>query len=138
MTYGRSKPVDWLWSYSRNQIQITKSAIDETVNPSSGVMNALFPAYPFKHTWNNNPARPFWKPRNCYFNAVFHLQKNSRPRPRLLTATIASVRSILSPDPSRKLLRIKVTPDLHLTYCKNGGILGLVLKMKNKLVSQFY
>ena len=33
--------------------------------------------------------------------------------------------------PSRKLLRIKVTPDLHLTYSKNGGNLGLVLKMKN-------
>ena len=33
---------------------------------------------------------------------------------------------------SRKLLRIKVTPDLHLTYSKNGGNLGLVLKMKNK------
>ena len=32
---------------------------------------------------------------------------------------------------SRKLLRIKVTPDLHLTYSKNGGNLGLVLKMKN-------
>ena len=32
---------------------------------------------------------------------------------------------------SRKLLRIKVTPDLHLTYNKNGGNLGLVLKMKN-------
>ena len=30
-----------------------------------------------------------------------------------------------------KLLRIKVTPDLHLTYSKNGGNLGLVLKMKN-------
>ena len=33
--------------------------------------------------------------------------------------------------PSRKLLRIKVTPDLHLTYSKNGGNLGLVLEMKN-------
>ena len=33
--------------------------------------------------------------------------------------------------PSWKLLRIKVTPDLHLTYSKNGGNLGLVLKMKN-------
>ena len=33
--------------------------------------------------------------------------------------------------PSRKLLHIKVTPDLHLTYSKNGGNLGLVLKMKN-------
>ena len=33
--------------------------------------------------------------------------------------------------PSRKLLRIKVTPDLHLTYSKNGGNLGLVLKMKS-------
>ena len=32
---------------------------------------------------------------------------------------------------SRKLLRIKVTPDLHLTYSKNGGNLGLVFKMKN-------
>ena len=30
---------------------------------------------------------------------------------------------------SRKLLCIKVTPDLHLTYSKNGGNLGLVLKM---------
>ena len=26
---------------------------------------------------------------------------------------------------------MKVTPDLHLTYSKNGGNLGLVLKMKN-------
>ena len=33
--------------------------------------------------------------------------------------------------PSRKRFRIKVTPDLHLTYSKNGGNLGLVLKMKN-------
>ena len=32
---------------------------------------------------------------------------------------------------SRKLLRIKVTQDLHLTYSKNGGNLGLVLKMIN-------
>ena len=32
---------------------------------------------------------------------------------------------------SRKLLCIKVTRDLHLTYSKNGGNLGLVLKMKN-------
>ena len=32
---------------------------------------------------------------------------------------------------SRKLRRIKVTPDLHLTYSKNGGNLGLVSKMKN-------
>ena len=32
---------------------------------------------------------------------------------------------------SRKFLRIKVTSDLHLTYSKNGGNLGLVLKMKN-------
>ena len=31
----------------------------------------------------------------------------------------------------RKLLRLNVTPDLHLTYSKNGGNLGLVLKMKN-------
>ena len=32
---------------------------------------------------------------------------------------------------SRKLLRIKLTPDSHLTYSENGGNLGLVLKMKN-------
>ena len=32
---------------------------------------------------------------------------------------------------SRKLLHIKVSPELHLTYNKNGGNLGLVLKMKN-------
>ena len=32
---------------------------------------------------------------------------------------------------SRKFLRVKVTPDLHLTYSKSGGHLGLVLKMKN-------
>ena len=32
---------------------------------------------------------------------------------------------------SRKLLRIKVTPDLHLTYSKNVGNLGLVLKIEN-------
>ena len=31
-----------------------------------------------------------------------------------------------------ELLRIKVTPDLHLTYSKNGGNLGLVLKMNEK------
>ena len=36
-----------------------------------------------------------------------------------------------TPMSSRKLLRIKVTPDLHLIYSKNGGNLGLVLKMKN-------
>ena len=39
--------------------------------------------------------------------------------------------SVSSDSASRKLLRIKVTPDLHLTYSKNGGNLGLVLKMKN-------
>ena len=33
--------------------------------------------------------------------------------------------------PSRKLLPIKVTPDLHLPYSKNGENLGCVLKMKN-------
>ena len=32
---------------------------------------------------------------------------------------------------SRKLLRTKVTPDLHLTYSKNGGNMGLVLEIKN-------
>ena len=32
---------------------------------------------------------------------------------------------------SWKLLHIKVTPNLQLTYSKKGGNLGLVLKMKN-------
>ena len=32
--------------------------------------------------------------------------------------------------PSRKHLRIKITPDLYLTYSKNGGNLGLVLNDK--------
>ena len=32
---------------------------------------------------------------------------------------------------SRKLLRIKVTPDFHLTYSKNGGNLGFGFQMKN-------
>ena len=32
---------------------------------------------------------------------------------------------------SRKRLRIKVTPDLHLPYSKNGGNLGSVLKMES-------
>ena len=31
---------------------------------------------------------------------------------------------------SRKHLRTKVTPDMHLTYSKNGGNLGLVLSDK--------
>ena len=31
---------------------------------------------------------------------------------------------------SRKHFRTKVTPDLHLTYSKNGGNLGLVLNDK--------
>ena len=34
-------------------------------------------------------------------------------------------------ETARKPLRVKVTPDLHLTYSENGGNLGLVLKMKN-------
>ena len=34
-------------------------------------------------------------------------------------------------DTSRKLHRIKVTPEMYLTYSKNRGNLGLVLKMKN-------
>ena len=31
----------------------------------------------------------------------------------------------------KSFLRIKVPPDLHLTFSKNGGNLELVLKMKN-------
>ena len=38
---------------------------------------------------------------------------------------------IIKRHASRKLLRIKVTPDLHLTCSKNRGNLGLILKMKN-------
>ena len=50
-----------------------------------------------------------------------------------------TTRCCLKKRTSRKLLRIKVTPDLHLTYSENGGNLGLVLKMKQKyVVSQFY
>ena len=36
------------------------------------------------------------------------------------------VRDLITP--SREHLRTKVTPDLHLTYSKNGGNLGLILK----------
>ena len=39
--------------------------------------------------------------------------------------------SIEKSNTSRKFLRIKVIQDLHLTYSKNGGNLGLILKMKN-------
>ena len=42
-----------------------------------------------------------------------------------------SLQKLLRLQSSRKLLCIKVTPDLHLTYSKNRGNLGLVLKMKN-------
>ena len=44
---------------------------------------------------------------------------------------VDTLRSTLLDGASRKLLCIKVTPDLHLTYSKNGGNLELVLKMKN-------
>ena len=44
---------------------------------------------------------------------------------------VQKVAEQLAWNSSRKLLRIKVTPDLHLTYSKNGGNLALVLKMKN-------
>ena len=40
---------------------------------------------------------------------------------------VLAVRSL---DTSRKHFRTKVTPDLHLTYSKNGGNLGLVLNDK--------
>ena len=51
--------------------------------------------------------------------------RSSKIAPRILFL------SVKCKFPSRKLLRIKVTPDLHLTYSKNGGNLGLVLEMKN-------
>ena len=35
-------------------------------------------------------------------------------------------------ESSRKLLRIKVTPDLHLTYSKTGGNLGFPLDSADK------
>ena len=35
-------------------------------------------------------------------------------------------RTCVGAGTSRKHLRTKVTPDLHLTYSKNGGNLGLV------------
>ena len=49
-----------------------------------------------------------------------------------MTENTIEIKKILKRKISpRKLLRIKVTPDLHLTYSKNGGNLGLVLKMKH-------
>ena len=41
------------------------------------------------------------------------------------------ITTLLHVYPSWKLLCIKVSPDLHLTFSKNGGNLGLVLKMEN-------
>ena len=38
----------------------------------------------------------------------------------------------LEENTSLKHLRTKITPDLHLTYSKNGGNLGLVLKTIKK------
>ena len=59
----------------------------------------------------------------CFVKCVFiSLALNNE------VAKILICKSLLT---SRKLLRIKVTSDLHLTYSKNGGNLGLVLKMKN-------
>ena len=46
-----------------------------------------------------------------------------------LPFSVSSVKQLFI-GTSRKLLRIKVTPDLHLTYSKNGGNLGLILKKK--------
>ena len=46
-------------------------------------------------------------------------------------------RALANKMTSRKLLRIKVTPDLHLIYSTNGGNLGLVLKMKNIVCLSF-
>ena len=54
----------------------------------------------------------------CSVVSIIILQKSQRVEPAISHS-------------SRKLLRIKVTPDLHLTYSKNVGNLGLVLKMKN-------
>ena len=52
-----------------------------------------------------------------YFaNPVEYNSKCTRKRPQMYEIT-----------PSRKRLRTKVTQDLHLTYSKNGGNLGLVL-----------
>ena len=68
-------------------------------------------------------ARKLWK--NCFKN--FFLPVPIMARKSMLPANV-----LKTPIPaSRKLLRIKLTPDLHLTYSKNGGNLRLVLKMKN-------
>ena len=50
--------------------------------------------------------------------------------PRIWNLKLRFGRQIVLLESSGKLLRIKVTQDLHLTYSKNRGNLGLVLKMK--------
>ena len=43
---------------------------------------------------------------------------------RILRSYFNQIALSVTRPTSRKLLRIKVTPDLHLTYSKNGGIWG--------------
>ena len=52
-----------------------------------------------------------------------------------LNKSIRSQDSEKKKESSLKHLRTKVTPDLHLTYSKNGGNLGLVLNDKKMEIS---
>ena len=55
---------------------------------------------------------------------MFLLKQNYPPF--LIDDSISKLKDLNRPDlPSRKHLRTKVTPDLHQTYSKNGGNLGL-------------
>ena len=64
---------------------------------------------------------------------AFRCQKYSVRKPKLYAGDEYNImhHQFFEGQASRKLFHIKVTPDLHLTYRKNGGNLGLVLKMKN-------
>ena len=48
---------------------------------------------------------------------------------RLHPSNLASQQGHLEADTSRKHLRIKVTPDFHLTYSKKWGKSGVGIKM---------
>ena len=70
--------------------------------------------------WENSPI--FWNEWNNFINFCVNIDMN-KIYPKRLRNDIKPI--------SWKLLCIKVTPDLHLTYSKSGGNLGLVFKMKN-------
>ena len=65
----------------------------------------------------------------CILRACFQIDRTVWDPKKNIVITVFL--AIWMGSSSWKLLCIKVTPDLHLTYRKNGGNLGLVLKMKN-------